>query len=42
MCGTFCHQTKASDIVNHDILITKLAYYGIAGKSGELVKKQTN
>jgi hypothetical protein len=38
MHGIFCDLTKAFDTVNDDNLITKLEYYSIAGKSGELIK----
>ena len=30
-CGTFFDLQKASDTVNHDILISKLDHYGIRG-----------
>jgi hypothetical protein len=42
VCGIFCDLTKAFDNVNHDILMTKLQYYGIAGKFGELIKFYLN
>ena len=38
VCGIFCDLTMAFDIVNHDILISKLEYYGITGRSSELIK----
>jgi hypothetical protein len=34
----FCDQEKAFDSVNHDILMSKLSYYGINGKANKLLK----
>jgi hypothetical protein len=36
--GMFCDLEKAFDCVNHNILITKLEFYGITGTSLRLVK----
>jgi hypothetical protein len=38
VCGIFCDITKAFDTVNHDILRAKLEYYGIVGRTRELIK----
>jgi hypothetical protein len=38
VCGIFCDLTKDFDTVNHDIIMTKLEYYGIVGKFGELIE----
>jgi Notch-like protein len=37
VCGIFCDLTEAFDFENH-ILISKLEYYGIIGRTGELIK----
>jgi hypothetical protein len=34
----FCDLEKAFDSVNHDILLSKLSYYGISGKAKSLLK----
>jgi hypothetical protein len=36
--GIFCNLTKASDCINHDILLSKLRYYGITGIFYSLMK----
>jgi len=39
LAGTiFCDLEKASDSVNHDILLSKLSYYGISGEAKSLLK----
>ena len=36
--GLFCNLQKAFDCVSHDILLTKLDFYGISGTANKLLK----
>ena len=40
--GMFLDLQKAFDCVDHDILLEKLNFYGISGKSNELMKSYIN
>jgi hypothetical protein len=35
--GIFCHLHKAVDCVNHDILLSKMEFYGIIGKANNQI-----
>ena len=36
--GLFCDLRKAFDCVDHDILLTKMKFYGITGSTGRLME----
>jgi len=36
--GVVCDPQKAFDCVNHDILLSKMEFYGILGKANKLIK----
>jgi hypothetical protein len=36
--GIFCDLQKSVDCINHDTILTKLAFYGITGITQKLIK----
>jgi hypothetical protein len=36
--GIFCDLTNVFDYVNHNILLSKLEFYGISGRANNLIK----
>jgi histidine ammonia-lyase len=40
--GLFCDLTKAFDSVTHDVLLSKLEFYGINDGFGKLIKSYLN
>ena len=36
--GVFCEPVKAFSCVNHNILLSKMEYYGIIGRTRKLIK----
>jgi hypothetical protein len=36
--GIFCNLQKAFECVNHNILLTKLEFYGVTGTTFKLIK----
>jgi hypothetical protein len=42
VAGIFCDLTKAFHYVNHDILQSKLEFYGITGSSNNVIKSYLN